>query len=730
MRHVTRCFVVGIIVLLAGCRENAPVQPSPSGINALLVDGSTNGNPHVFFLPPLVSNPSFSGTFNRNLAPFVEVCQLTADPRLDTPTLKAGCARDVSGAVIFALRPTRMTLDASNTRYQYNWDTGNTALNATLFYRIIVRGSPQSLIPLGSIDVDPVLGGMRNVKTNDVVQFQDGRTLPISVRIENQAFGATNSNDFVEQVVPNVIPGGTLDVTTNTGFAGARFTSGWLRPDLGIDQVVVIIERIGVNDGAPATSCLISSLEEMEGCYRFRTDPDLHLIEGALPFAQNVIAGVCFQIPVDIGLANGLPFQLVRREEVEGQPSGPITNLEEAPAPFLRCGGFGPTVQTLGAAFRSGRVGDIAQASWHAVTRTIARVIQPAALHAVDLGAGGSTDGFSRFGYVRVASMTVTAGEGATAPAGSTVQASVQVQSNHHGVLSPVAGQLVTFTTTGGGGTVSTGSCPAGNSCTTPTGTDGVATVSWQLGLGVNTLQATTTHVINSPQTITAFGAGTQPLLAYRHSEQYSVDAVLWDRYRLTVTNRSSFPASIFAPAPDLPPCGTNTNSSQSWVDIYDGGTNAPIYGFCALTSPDELNDIWFAVPRWTQPPASVYITITDRRANVVYTSNTIQLFGPLFVNFPRQVELDWSPVAGAASYEIEMQYCESWGSPDWRTCNLSWKPWTHLLSYTAGVSYVDTFVGDQPGRWRVRAKDANGNPISSFTAYKYFTYITGPNAP
>ena len=125
-----------------------------------------------------------------------------------------------------------------------------------------------------------------------------------------------------------------------------------------------------------------------------------------------------------------------------------------------------------------------------------------------------------------------------------------------------------------------------------------------------------------------------------------------------------------------------------------------------------------------------MYITITDRRANVVYTSNTIQLFGPLFVNFPRQVELDWSPVAGAASYEIEMQYCESWGSPDWRTCNLSWKPWTHLLSYTAGVSYVDTFVGDQPGRWRVRAKDANGNPISSFTAYKYFTYITGPNAP
>jgi hypothetical protein len=231
--------------------------------------------------------------------------------------------------------------------------------------------------------------------------------------------------------------------------------------------------------------------------------------------------------------------------------------------------------------------------------------------------------------------------------------------------------------------------------------------------------------------TFTATGtAGTQPILAYRHSEQYAVDAVKWDRYRLTVTNRSSFPASMFAPAPDLPPCGLNTNASQSWVDIYDGTTNARIYGFCALSSPDELNDIWFAVPRWTQPPPSVYITITDRRANVVYTSNTISLFGPLFVNSPRQVELNWSAVEGAASYEIEMQYCESWASPDWRTCNLDWKPWTHLMNYTGGVTYVDTFVGDQPGRWRIRANDVAGNPIGSFTEYKYFNYITGPGAP
>ena len=113
-----------------------------------------------------------------------------------------------------------------------------------------------------------------------------------------------------------------------------------------------------------------------------------------------------------------------------------------------------------------------------------------------------------------------------------------------------------------------------------------------------------------------------------------------------------------------------------------------------------------------------------------MYTSNTISLFGPLFVNDPRLVELNWSAVAGAASYEIEMQYCESWASPDWRTCNQDWTAGTHLTSYTDGTSYINTFVGDQPGRWRVLAEDAAGNAIGFFTEYKYFTYITGPLAP
>jgi hypothetical protein len=500
MRHVTPFIAVACVVVLAACTDNT-VQPNAPTLNAAIQDGNHAGNPNFFFLPPLVPNPVGSpnfnpATFNAKLAPVVEVCRLAGNPVLDPTT---SC-----GPLVFG--PASMALDATNQQYQLNWDTQASPLDATAFYRITVRGAARGTA-LGFLDIDPVLGGMKNPKTGDVFIFTDGRTLPIKVRIQQGAFGSTNSNDVVEQVVPNVIPSGTLDVTTNTGFAGARFTSGWLNPNLGIDQVVVIIERVGAN-------CLSSGLEQMEGCYRFRTDPDLHQIEGGLPFAKNVIAGVCFQIPADIG-GQGPPFELARQEEVGGQASGPLTRLAEVPAPFIHCDSFGPTTQTIGAAFRSGRLGDIAKAGWHAMTQTIARAIQPAALHAVDLGAGGSTDGFSFFGYARFASMTVTAGDGATAPAGSTLQASVQVQNNHHAVTSPVVGQSVTFTVTGGGGSVSTGTCSEGNACAATTDGAGNATVTWRLGTGVNTLQAATSHVTNSPVSLTATGV-VVPLAGYQ----------------------------------------------------------------------------------------------------------------------------------------------------------------------------------------------------------------------
>src|SRR3989475_6737164 len=204
-----------------------------------------------------------------------------------------------------------------------------------MFYRITVRGAPRGKA-LGFLDVDPVDQGIKTLRTGDVAQFQDGRTLPIKVRIQEGAFGSRNP-DHVEQVVPTHIttPTGTLDVTTTKGFDGARLSDGWLPQgavDAGIDQVVVTIERVPVHDARPATTCLQSGLLELEGCYRFRTDPDLHQFG---PFRVNVIEGVCFELPIH----TPAPFQLHRRG---GGGGGNPTGAPGAPAgggaPVLRGG--------------------------------------------------------------------------------------------------------------------------------------------------------------------------------------------------------------------------------------------------------------------------------------------------------------------------------------------------------------------------------------------------------
>ena len=97
-------------------------------------------------------------------------------------------------------------------------------------------------------------------------------------------------------------------------------------------------------------------------------------------------------------------------------------------------------------------------------------------------------------------------------------------------------------------------------------------------------------------------------------------------RYRLSVTNWSSYPGALFTAAPDLPPCGLNANASRTWVDIW---ATTRLYGFCALGAPSDLTGLWFFVPVGSAPPNSVFVELTDRRCNTTYTSSPISIGGP-----------------------------------------------------------------------------------------------------
>ena len=113
------------------------------------------------------------------------------------------------------------------------------------------------------------------------------------------------------------------------------------------------------------------------------------------------------------------------------------------------------------------------------------------------------------------------------------------------------------------------------------------------------------------------------PDLALTGTEDYTASGGDYTRYKLSVTNWNAYPRELFEAAPDLPPCGLNTESSRMWVDIYDSSGNR-LYGFCALSSPSDLQSLWFAVKKGESPPQSVYVVLKDRRCNEYYTSNQV----------------------------------------------------------------------------------------------------------
>lgn len=111
------------------------------------------------------------------------------------------------------------------------------------------------------------------------------------------------------------------------------------------------------------------------------------------------------------------------------------------------------------------------------------------------------------------------------------------------------------------------------------------------------------------------------PVLNFLGSEPVEVAGKQTIRYYFDVDNNSAYPAEMFAAAPDLPPCGSNTKSARTWVDIYDQ-RGKRLNGFCALGKPSDLTKLWFALESDVIPPSWIYIELTDRKTGTKYKSN------------------------------------------------------------------------------------------------------------
>src|SRR6266478_4462070 len=103
---------------------------------------------------------------------------------------------------------------------------------------------------------------------------------------------------------------------------------------------------------------------------------------------------------------------------------------------------------------------------------------------------------------------------------------------------------------------------------------------------GLASILATTQSIASAPIL-------PNPILYLTGTEAYQQGGKTFIRYKYDVFNKEAFPAAMFAAAPNLPPCGANTKSSRTWVDIFDS-RGKRLFGFCAISKPADLNQLWF----------------------------------------------------------------------------------------------------------------------------------------
>ena len=449
--------VVLPVVAFAACRdERSPTALNGPTISAEIRDAvNGGGNPHFFWLPPIVAAPTPTGVFNPRLSPVVEVCSQNVSPCPDGQVHARFTTTSGSGAQI-------VRVDLTNQLYVVNWNTDPSREPVGSSFRIAVIVHKAVL---GFADVDIVAAGMaRNANTGGDVALVNGRVLPIKFRIEEGALCPSNSAlDCTERVAS---PGTDNTIVSNNQQAGTFIPAGALSQPV----TVTVVQN-------PSRRCIPApfALPEFEDCYDFFTDP------GPTQFNVPVIAAMCID-------RESVPSTAVHQLQLFQFDVGlPVRALQNIPATFLPC--------------NSGSVGSRGSGARRFLAR-LWRALTPSSLFASHVGVGGSTGSFSTFTWSFVPEIVTNSINPQLGAVGTPVLSAPTVLfRDTTAAHNPVAGVTVTFTVEGGGTIVR-------NSVVT--GPDGIASVgSWTLGAvpGVNRVIATAMGAISSPDTFTAVGA-------------------------------------------------------------------------------------------------------------------------------------------------------------------------------------------------------------------------------
>lgn len=676
--------VVSAFAFVVGCKDARQLTGprAPNGPAEIISDGAHGGNRDFFFLPPMVPLAKASdgfelGKFNNTLQPSlkIEICEL-APSNLNAQGRPGATTPCIAGAPLKTFAPGSVSLVnlprgnwgwwsyfnlPPDGFYYVLWNTRQSNLDVNKYYRIkvLINGSTE---PLGVADVDP-LSSLRQWQysaTGEVVQMVDDTYLPIPFRVEKGAF-CEDATLCGSATLTNDNPNGdsqVLQVLSEEGVpvAGVLVPDGWL-PEGGPQSVVFTITRVntGVSDVAAGTQtnkCHANlQLQQFDGCFHFSTIPELPIIgPNGKQFAKSIIGAVCFVLHDTDDPRE--PYVQLWSSEPGEEGDTPIP-LKSADASAIltdhegtNCGESDTHVATTS----SNVLTRFASAGWRQVANGFGRVLGVRTAYAVDLGLGGILDGISNIGPALTAelqavseeessvsgteSKTITTRIVGTRIHDGTPLGAVTAESKTRGI----PGLPVTYTVSAGNGgllpLVSEGEVEAVAQMkvsTSPVLEDplsgGLGSVRWKLPAEPGTYTLTATGpTTGGPVIFTATVSAPipDPVLVFEWSEMRTVENNTYVIYNLDVTNYQAYPAEMFAPAPDLPPCGLNTNASRTWVDIYDASSDNRIYGFCGLGSPADLRSIWFGIESGAAQPSQVYIKLMDRATGLTYRSNDV----------------------------------------------------------------------------------------------------------
>ena len=134
-------------------------------------------------------------------------------------------------------------------------------------------------------------------------------------------------------------------------------------------------------------------------------------------------------------------------------------------------------------------------------------------------------------------------------------------------------------------------------------------------------LAVVTLIVVLTTQGVASAPVLPNPVLYFLGPEYVEISGKQMIRYHYDVANKDLYPDELFAKAPNLPPCGNNTQAARTWVDIYDQ-SGKRLHGFCAFGKSSDLGKLWFALGTDVTPPSYVYIELNDRKTSTKYKSN------------------------------------------------------------------------------------------------------------